>query len=248
MFCEHCGSHLSGEPKFCGACGKPVQSASANASARPITPLGAATGPSFSLVIAAVLCFVWAAIMGAVVCAQMTLGTVLQSNRDVQVLAIWNGLVAVAYVFIGYGVLKRFRNAFEWAVGSNALNAAVGLYQLFAMHAYATIVFLPIEIAIVVILVVNRGGFVDPHLAQGIGRRGPGRTVNGGVQCPVCGLISPTSATVCDCGFQFEGTLHGTGRAVQGGVICPACGLINPESASLCDCGFRFDRAVETAP
>ena len=196
MFCESCGTRLADGARFCESCGQPTPGAGTSQQRNAPTP----PVSSAPFVIAGSLHFLWAATMMVMVALQLSVGA-LTANTQLQIFGAVNTAVAIGYIVIGVGVMNKNRRAFQWAVGTNLLNAIGGLYQIFALNGYLNLFLLPMEITIIAIVVSNRSAV---EATRGLGRVGAGKRVRGGVLCPVCGLVSPTSAEHCDCGFTFE--------------------------------------------
>jgi len=160
-FCEKCGSPLSPDAIFCSKCGSRPRSAN---------EIGSKTDEDIkapAVTAAAVLMFVWAGLWAVVVLMQ--LGILLAgASLTTGLLAGWNAIIVGAYIVIGLGTLKRKRWGYEWGVGTNGLNLLWGAFQLFFQSVFVQILFLPIEIAIVVLLVVARGAFaIESKMADG---------------------------------------------------------------------------------
>lgn len=185
---------------------------------------------------AASLTFAWVAITGVITLLQMVGGLVAQS-RDAQILAVWNTLVLLVYVFIGYGILKRHPRAYRWAVGSNILNVAVGAYQLSQGTAQVHVVLLPLEIGIVVILYLNRQQFLsrslvvkDPVSWTALLNNETPDSLNSDRDLPTLPLTPmPTSQTTA-APFTF----------------CPKCGTQNDNARFCRQCGTELTGAMVT--
>ena len=74
------------------------------------------------LIAAVGLTFAWAGLMVLVGTAQIGDGAAGSGA--------WNVLMSAAYAFIGIGLWQRQRTAWNWAVGSNALNSVLAPYQI----------------------------------------------------------------------------------------------------------------------
>jgi hypothetical protein len=177
-FCRFCGIEVVTQAHFCSACGRPIApppSAVAYPTSLPPTfpdVEPAAPREAFPLVAAALLSFAWAMIFGLIVVYQMFIG-ISQNNNGTpwghasymsSLLSIWNALVVVLYIFIGYGIIRHHPKAYSWGLGSNILNAGFGLFQLLNSHIAINVVLVPIEIAIAVILYVNKALFVRSRM------------------------------------------------------------------------------------
>ena len=116
-------------------------------SANPSTGTG---GKKTLVTCAAIGSFLWAAIMTVLVFLQLV---VAATNRDDELTALgyWNLVIVAVYVVIGIGILTRKNWAWDWGIGSNALNFLFGIYEL-TQGRLVNVLLLPIELLIVVAL------------------------------------------------------------------------------------------------
>ncbi len=138
----------------------PYSSNALSSTPAPPTPFVPATrGPvPVPVRFAAVLSFAWAGLFGLIVLDQMV-SAATGEQAGSALLAIWNALIVFVYVFIGIGLWKGERKAYEFGVGSNALNIGIGFFWIFAFNGMAGVFLIPLEITILVILLLHRQYF-----------------------------------------------------------------------------------------
>ncbi len=121
---------------------------------------------------AVILMFVWSGIM--------VLTGMVQVGMEAPLLGTWNIAVAIAYIFIGIGLLQRRPWAWHWGVWTNGINAVLSLVNLVFGGVPIAGLLLVAEVLILVFLVRSRDGFI-PGVASGqaeaAGQKQPGASV-----------------------------------------------------------------------
>ena len=157
-FCRHCGAQLAAQVSFCTSCGQAlaVTTPAAQLASPPSGQQEA--GTFFPLLVAAILCFAFAGLLGCVGLYQMFAGISAEStSRALD--GVFCELGALYYIFLGVGILRRHPKAYEWGVGGNVLNALLGVVLLIWLKEWFYVFLLPFEIGIAVTLIVNKRQF-----------------------------------------------------------------------------------------
>jgi len=116
---------------------------------------GAKTGVK----IAGILMIIYGGLFGVITLLQFAYGLILESI-EYFALAAWNLIFTIASIFIGIGIMKNKYWAYNWGIGTAVINAIWGAVQLFGQNIVIQAFFVPINIAIIILLSVNKNVFL----------------------------------------------------------------------------------------
>lgn len=137
----------------------------APAVAAPPAKPGIDDGRESAVRLAGILLIVHGASWALVVLCQLFLGLGTGSPETLA-LSAWNTAVAVAYFFLGSGVLGKKAWAWNWGIGTSALNSIWGLYQLLCQHIMVQAFFVVLDAVVLVVLYTNKAVFQQPAKAE----------------------------------------------------------------------------------
>jgi len=125
-------------------------------------------GKKILVTCAAIGSFLWAAIMTVLVFLQLV---VAETRRDDELAALgyWNLVIVAVYVVLGIGIFARKKWAWDWGIGSNALNLLLGIYEI-TQGGWLNVLLLPLELLIVVALYATRAVVAPTRTQYGPGR------------------------------------------------------------------------------
>lgn len=108
--------------------------------------------------IAAILFFIESGIWGLISLFQLFY-VFSYGNSETALLVGWNIVMTVGGIFIGIGVWKRRKWGYNWGIGTSTIGLIWYSIEVLSIQNYFLLIFIPIYIAIIILLKKNKSAF-----------------------------------------------------------------------------------------